>query len=1767
MDIKDIDNMLDIILDKFMYEWVIEKNKNFINYEKVIKTQNIEKYQNELNELLEYSENLVSQEEIDKIVSKNSNAIIIKNTMLKYIAYYAYILIGLNYEEKNENFNASLVEINNNQSKYSVKLDDFFNSESNSNIIKIIFILKELLGENENGNENGNENETETKNKTDNKTKNKIKDKPNKTKNKNKNENTENENANVTVENTKTYTKETQNFIDKIGNSKMDMLLKQYKKNKIIVCHNSIKIAIFVLLFSGEEKKHIFNIIDESETMDGEFIFIDIVVPKHLFIDFDKIKEILEPEQIETEIPIMIYDMLNINYNDVIYEKKRKHIDIDGKIQKLFESKLIVPITDDFLLYHKNNEKYEYQGEEAKKKENTKIKYIVNKINTISDYYKDPENIKKLFYTPLINKYATLVNKYENLKIYNKMTMTSLSNQNLDLFNEFNSFMSYPNIPFRHLNNHYFSHVNFGETYDIIRNSSLIFKKYNKTVETRILSYGMITNIMGFAILGGSDIDKITPNDFINIDIDATLKNVKDAMNEKINNTLHGKYTDKNYIFVFDKTKKYFLKGYDENISQNDIVKLIMSYLYDYYLEESIQALHDYVKNNKSKTLVEYKQMFENFQLKLPDVLDDQFSAKIVELEHLMYDIKSLKTDDIEDIEEKTFSGLYDKVYKLPTYIKKDISSVAKIVCKPKMFCQPNTMCVHEKHTNKIISKTINNINNDLNDNKLNNDKLNDDKLNSNNSNNKSVGNYFNGSNNRNNDDDNYIEDEEKEEISNLYVDGVCQHYLSWDKIIELKKKKSALYSVLIYEYIQQFVTMNEKQYYICKSCKSMLPIEETIQDGHFDSKLQKFIPHSYNLDIELEKINEYEPYKLAIKSIDKIIERISIILHLPLLIGSTYGPRNRRKIIVKDTIDLLLHNNTFIEKEYQLIKNEKRQIFGIDKLSMLFNFELKSDIFIYSSEDKDIYKIKKYNNSLAYIIILMILELDEKQIIHLAENQKNNLSVYEFYKKIFTHLFERFNIIINKQQETEPITKYPVLCYLLYMISYYVIGYNLWSGIPQEELTKNEETKQRIIYQKMVINTVIELLNVILLVNINTMKEKRVYLYQTLHFKYYAKIQIYNNKNVMKKIDKEMMETKTIQKYDITISNKYDIVPTTNTVENDFVVDNLYKNIVSANTFKRLTFTKPKPEHTIIKSITNLTNCPNGEFHNFSACPPETWEKCKKEFKDGCCKNATEYNGDFTCKICSVTTDLKKLKIKESDKLIENYSLLKLKGLAFKYGIDGHIHNFNQEKICNICGYVKDSDINFTDKELYKMFENIEKIKKEKSLHIEQYISNLDKESTDEIMRIKKIFDKLMYKFQKVKDDILLSINNLLDIIQKSIGMEFVINKNTYNLHKNIYIINHNFNGSLLETPIKIYEDNVDMKYVENHSHFKHDVIVYTMYKKTKYELFYDINTKYLIGYRELNKKIITHEKTNAKLQINYSVKNMLNMFGFARENMSIKDYYPHFYGMDEEQYKNTIHDKDIFTMNNFANKITLKRFENIKTLGKELHKFYNRLKYNYKIDLIMKKDVNEVVADEVENNALDIIYDKYKKKFSSNNLDNHYEHDFLKYMNLINVYLVTDTNTQKIQFNEYLNYTFIVKHNFINNMVLNYIIDEINRLIENNTNKVVKTNVVNFVLEILINLFDSFNFDISKYDSELSILHQVLYTTSSYIEITESITNEPVDIYDEPNVPIAEMTDEQKQAYQDDKYDDDALKEGYDMEDGPDEELEGYFEDNDNL
>ena len=105
------------------------------------------------------------------------------------------------------------------------------------------------------------------------------------------------------------------------------------------------------------------------------------------------IESILEPYELKTSLPETIYGLINDDYSENIIEARKYFTDFDLKIQKLLDTHLIVPIVDDFILYHKDNERYEKQLSgisDKKNKEDTKIKYIVNKINTVSDYYKNP---------------------------------------------------------------------------------------------------------------------------------------------------------------------------------------------------------------------------------------------------------------------------------------------------------------------------------------------------------------------------------------------------------------------------------------------------------------------------------------------------------------------------------------------------------------------------------------------------------------------------------------------------------------------------------------------------------------------------------------------------------------------------------------------------------------------------------------------------------------------------------------------------------------------------------------------------------------------------------------------------------------------------------------------------------------------------------------------------------------------------------------------------------------------------------------------------------------------------------------------------------------------------------------------------------------------------------------------------------------------------------------------------------------------------------
>ena len=136
MYITKINNLLDETIDKFMYSLFLDKKTEMYDFNKILKELNFTKLQKEINNNLNIGTKLISDKKISEIATKNSNIQLIKDTINKYMAYYLFISIGVNYNGTMIQFNNNIVEYNKNQNKFGL-LDNFYNTESNSNIIKM----------------------------------------------------------------------------------------------------------------------------------------------------------------------------------------------------------------------------------------------------------------------------------------------------------------------------------------------------------------------------------------------------------------------------------------------------------------------------------------------------------------------------------------------------------------------------------------------------------------------------------------------------------------------------------------------------------------------------------------------------------------------------------------------------------------------------------------------------------------------------------------------------------------------------------------------------------------------------------------------------------------------------------------------------------------------------------------------------------------------------------------------------------------------------------------------------------------------------------------------------------------------------------------------------------------------------------------------------------------------------------------------------------------------------------------------------------------------------------------------------------------------------------------------------------------------------------------------------------------------------------------------------------------------------------------------
>jgi hypothetical protein len=738
--------------------------------------------------------------------------------------------------------------------------------------------------------------------------------------------------------------------------------------------HNIIKFIVYDQIYIIDDKKNVFQQIEKEELSHLEFKYIEIIETNVNIIDFSSIESVITVR--DNSFTENMYDLINV------YSRQKQDYNNEEKINILFEKKLLIPITDEFLRYHRDNERYDI-GANIKnlniklgtnkplvkiKKENTKIRYIITKIENVKDLYKGTINIEKLLFPPLIYRKAVLINDIEELVIIKKLkNLSRLQKEQHEYFNELLSYRIYPYINFKDFKNDGFQ-LTFNKNIDVIRYTNFEYKhnpNYNhilrNPVQWRIVSENMEANIVGVAmpyeislLLNENDRRHDTIIQCINLnntyDVKNMSKNGLKVMLKLLKNTIldNIKYDKLPYWIFNRKTDKIEKRNNElDTFTNEEYYKYLLELIYN----ELVVTTYDKIVNNiMSNDFISFEntyRMITKIQKRLLEI-DDVMANKI---ERLIFLKKSPSYKDEYDILEDRIPGLTTELIKIPS--------------------------IPEKKNTKIVI----NIKKDKTNNKL---------------------------------DD-----------INIYEKSICQHNITWNKIERLRKKEPNKFMQEIYLFYNKYVIENNEKELICKSCSEAIDIKKFLSD--WQSSTQDGISLSISLNVQLEDLPEYEKYAKSINILDKYIVKIAHGLNMNMLIGNLPQIKIKRHEIIKNLIDLVNVQfetfkilNTQEKKERLEIASKKYRI--SNTLSQYFLFELKNDIFIYSSKDKDKYKKPKINNIMLYIMILLLNNLTPSIINFYPYDKQLNYYVFD---KIGFNLFDNILIRINSANDFTLIKNY----------------------------------------------------------------------------------------------------------------------------------------------------------------------------------------------------------------------------------------------------------------------------------------------------------------------------------------------------------------------------------------------------------------------------------------------------------------------------------------------------------------------------------------------------------------------------------------------------------------------------------------------------------------------------------------------------------------------------------------------------------------------
>lgn len=427
---------------------------------------------------------------------------------------------------------------------------------------------------------------------------------------------------------------------------------------------NLIKIIIVNYVYLGEYRQNILELIENKELENTESKIIEIIDSKEDEIDYNNLEMLFDIN--EKYLSEIFYQMI-IDYENNIFEDS---LSVEQKINKLFNNKILIPITDEFIRYNKYTDKVNNTNVKL-----DNIRKVVTNINSVADIYskKDIEH-DKVFYQQLLCKKAILYNNTEEINSINKLLNIGLSaTRSNEYFQDLLIYREYSYINFNNFKNYGFSFLPCNSI-NAIRYSNFEFKKINmnNSLETRVLSINNRVNVVGIALPKNNlfntnsvlqctkikntyNLDNIKQNKYKVI-----LKLIKKMLLNNIN------YNKLSY-WIFDKNKDIFITDTYNDINEltfEEFYRYMIASIYDIIINITYQKIIDNV--NKCTTLYSCYNMSNYIQNKLINLSNNYVYNS--NLEKLFIDTTKIKKKIKYDKNEDIIPGITTDLIKLPKY-------------------------------------------------------------------------------------------------------------------------------------------------------------------------------------------------------------------------------------------------------------------------------------------------------------------------------------------------------------------------------------------------------------------------------------------------------------------------------------------------------------------------------------------------------------------------------------------------------------------------------------------------------------------------------------------------------------------------------------------------------------------------------------------------------------------------------------------------------------------------------------------------------------------------------------------------------------------------------------------------------------------------------------------------------------------------------------------------------------------------------------------